>query len=105
MTWGQDLSLVLSQCQTTLTYVDDDETAQLRRPKLLAFGRKIKNALYDVWKEAPTDVFDNAYGFCCLFIDEFSGIIAERRTRSRELTSSLNNSGQLNVFEMRSIRF
>ena len=58
--WGQDLAIVLSQCRSALSRADDGRDAKPQAHKLLAFGERIKTALRDVWKEAPTDVFDNA---------------------------------------------
>ncbi|KAI9448916.1 sister chromatid cohesion C-terminus-domain-containing protein [Russula earlei] len=55
ITWGQELAIALRQCNTSLRHRDDLEDDP---SSLLSFGRKVKSALRDVWKEAITDVFD-----------------------------------------------
>ncbi|KAI0290109.1 hypothetical protein B0F90DRAFT_1654815 [Multifurca ochricompacta] len=56
VTWGQELAIALGHCDTSLRYCDD--SLQDQQPSLLPFGRKVKSALRDVWKEVATDIFD-----------------------------------------------
>jgi cohesin loading factor subunit SCC2 len=45
---------------------DFEDDLDLKDPrdtnKMLTFGRKVRGALRDVWKDPPTDVFDVGYG-------------------------------------------
>lgn len=54
--WGQELALALLQLNNLLAV---DSMDPMVPPKHAAFVGKIKSALQDVWKDAPTDVFDN----------------------------------------------
>lgn len=57
--WGQELANNLVQLNSILV-ADEDPDGSKARGKRLALGVKVKNALREVWKDAPTDVFDNA---------------------------------------------
>ncbi|KAF9457433.1 hypothetical protein BDZ94DRAFT_1326256 [Collybia nuda] len=58
-TLGQELAASLKQIDSWISDPDGDEDLVLRDPNaLLLFGRRIKTALRDVWKDASTDVFD-----------------------------------------------
>jgi cohesin loading factor subunit SCC2 len=65
VTWGQELAITLKQCSASLRHRDDSEDEQ---PSLLPFGRKVKSALRDVWKEAAADVFDVGYALFLISI-------------------------------------
>lgn len=56
--WGQELSSVLSQLSEDMAVLQDSQdsaaVAHLRDE-----GTVIKRALQDIWKSAPSDVFDN----------------------------------------------
>ncbi|THH14012.1 hypothetical protein EW146_g6273 [Bondarzewia mesenterica] len=60
--WGQELAIVLKQCNAALSNGDDDgddlDLIKADQPKMIQFGKKVKAALRDVWKDAATDVFD-----------------------------------------------
>jgi cohesin loading factor subunit SCC2 len=58
VTWGQELAISLKQCNTSLRYCDDPDSSEAKQPSLHLFGRRVKSALRDVWKETTTDVFD-----------------------------------------------
>ncbi|KAI9443068.1 hypothetical protein H4582DRAFT_1808792 [Lactarius indigo] len=58
VTWGQELAIALMQCNTSLRYCDDPDSSEAKQSSLHPFGRRVKLALRDVWKEAATDVFD-----------------------------------------------
>ncbi|TDL22099.1 hypothetical protein BD410DRAFT_770589 [Rickenella mellea] len=58
--WGQELASALNQCNANLSDVEIESADSNAERKMLAFGTKIKLALRDVWKDPPTDVFDNA---------------------------------------------
>ncbi|KAH9175682.1 hypothetical protein EDB89DRAFT_2135583 [Lactarius sanguifluus] len=58
VTWGQELAIALRQCNTSLRYCDDPDSSEAKQSSLHPFGRRVKSALRDVWKEAATDVFD-----------------------------------------------
>lgn len=57
--WGQELANTLVQLDSVLNGDEDQEESKMQGNRL-ALGVKVKNALRDVWKDAPTDVFDNA---------------------------------------------
>lgn len=57
--WGQELANTLVQLDSVLNGDEEQEESKMQG-KRLALGVKVKNALRDVWKDAPTDVFDNA---------------------------------------------
>ncbi|KAI0265712.1 hypothetical protein BC834DRAFT_970070 [Gloeopeniophorella convolvens] len=57
VTWGQELAIALRQCNAALRDGDGGDEPETQ-PSLLPFGRKVKAALRDVWKEATADVFD-----------------------------------------------
>ena len=48
----------MRQCNTSLRYCDDPDSTEAKQSSLHLFGRRVKSALRDVWKEAATDVFD-----------------------------------------------
>ncbi|KAG8956027.1 Sister chromatid cohesion protein 2 [Tulasnella sp. 424] len=57
--WGQDLSKALSRCDSILSSMvseGSEGTEELDQFNVLA--SRMKMALYDVWKETATDVFD-----------------------------------------------
>ena len=54
--WGQELANALRHCQSVLGDVGGDERSNDK--KTYTFGVRLKRALTDVWKDAPTDVFD-----------------------------------------------
>lgn len=58
VTWGQELAIALKQCNASLRYSDDTDSSEAKRSSLHLFGRRVKSALRDVWKESATDVFD-----------------------------------------------
>jgi cohesin loading factor subunit SCC2 len=55
--WGQELAHALRQCQNILGDVGDEDDGG-REKKVYTFGVRLKRALTEVWKDAPTDVFD-----------------------------------------------
>lgn len=55
-TWGQELALMLRQCNL-MVMSDDEPKAKLE--KVLALGRKMKDAMQGVWKDPGNDIFDN----------------------------------------------
>lgn len=57
--WGQELAGALVQLDD-MTGSSCDQGESPIQTKHLSVGSKMKNALRDVWKDAPTDVFDNA---------------------------------------------
>lgn len=61
VTWGQELAIALRQCDASLRYCDDPDSSEAKQPSLHLFGRRVKSALRDVWKESATDVFDIGY--------------------------------------------
>ena len=61
VTWGQELAIALGQCNTSIRYCDDPDSSEAKQPSMQLFGRRVKLALRDVWKEAATDVFDIGY--------------------------------------------
>lgn len=58
--WGQELANSLRQCQSIVSG-DGDDDRERDHKKAYAFGVRLKRALADVWKDAPTDVFDTPY--------------------------------------------
>lgn len=58
-TLGQELAAALKQVNSWISNPDADEDLNIRDPNtLLLFGKRVKTALRDVWKDASTDVFD-----------------------------------------------
>jgi cohesin loading factor subunit SCC2 len=69
--WGQELALALTKCNAVIDDVDDSNDK--KTANTVACGKKLKAALRELWKEAPTDVFDNTYNHlyvvhCCILI-------------------------------------
>lgn len=59
---GHELAAALAQVNSWIINPDDDEDLNLKdQSKVESFGKKIKNALRDVWKEPAADVFDIGY--------------------------------------------
>lgn len=56
--WGQELTGALEQLNSVLVSNGD-----VSPPNMFYFGTKIKAAIRDIWRNAPTDVFDNAYEY------------------------------------------
>ena len=52
---GEDLAKAVKQCAKQL----EDGTDELPRPNLLRFGKKLKDALQEIWQEHTVDVFDS----------------------------------------------
>ncbi|KAL5482593.1 SCC2 [Sanghuangporus weigelae] len=57
--WGQELASAFIQLNNLLTDQNEVNLDPVTTCKYAAFMSKIKSALQDVWKDAPTDVFDN----------------------------------------------
>ncbi|KAL5501640.1 SCC2 [Sanghuangporus vaninii] len=57
--WGQELASAFIQLNNLLTDQKEVKLDPVTTNKYAAFMSKIKSALQDVWKDAPTDVFDN----------------------------------------------
>ena len=85
MTWGQELAIALRQCNASLRNRDGFEDEQ---PSLFPFGRKVKSALRDVWKEAAADVFDIGYALSFNHYLYSSSVLTDPLKRLRALTDS-----------------
>ncbi|KAL5519986.1 hypothetical protein ACEPAG_1646 [Sanghuangporus baumii] len=57
--WGQELASAFTQLNNLLMDQNEVNLDPVTTNKYAAFMSKIKTALQDVWKDAPTDVFDN----------------------------------------------
>lgn len=59
--WGQELATSLTQLDDLMSDFDGAKgnTKALTNDHRV-FGCKLRSALQDVWKDPPTDVFDNA---------------------------------------------
>jgi cohesin loading factor subunit SCC2 len=70
-TWGHELALALKQYDSTLSLLNR------QADHMITFGEKVKEALYDVWKDTGSDVFDIGYdfglGYQSLYIRSSSG--------------------------------
>ncbi|THG98726.1 hypothetical protein EW145_g7376 [Phellinidium pouzarii] len=83
--WGQELANALIQLDAIMTAAAEEfPNPGDSKSKLAAFGEKIKIALRDAWKDAPTDVFDNATQDEILRIDSLAEQIG--------ITQSLRNA-------------
>lgn len=59
VTLGHELAAALKQLNSWISYPEDDEDLNLKdHSKLLPFGKKVKTALRDVWKDQADNVFD-----------------------------------------------
>ena len=58
---GQDLALALKHLNTQLSDNEEGMDSKFDYDQLLSFGRKVKSALQDVWKDPGVDVFDVQY--------------------------------------------
>ncbi|KLO06964.1 hypothetical protein SCHPADRAFT_1002012 [Schizopora paradoxa] len=56
--WGQELAASLNTLSNVVSE-DPDANESSTRKRTVKIGHKVRNALRDVWKEAPLDVFDN----------------------------------------------
>lgn len=56
--WGQELAASLNMLSGVVS-ADPEASESSARKKTVKVGHKVRNALRDVWKEAPLDVFDN----------------------------------------------
>lgn len=66
---GQELAGALQQLQKSIEMPELDDDLDIKDGnKLQAFGRKVRGALRDVWKDPPTDVFDIGYETLVLMI-------------------------------------
>lgn len=66
---GQELAGALQQLQKWIEMPELDDDLDIKDGnKLQAFGRKVRGALRDVWKDPPTDVFDIGYETLVLMI-------------------------------------
>lgn len=52
---GEDLAKAVKQCAKQL----EDAAEESPRSDLLDFGKKLKDALQDIWQEHTADVFDS----------------------------------------------
>lgn len=63
---GQELATALQQLQKWIEMPDFEDDLDVKDSrdtnKMLTFGRKVRGALRDVWKDPPSDVFDIGYG-------------------------------------------
>ncbi|EJC97952.1 uncharacterized protein FOMMEDRAFT_114738 [Fomitiporia mediterranea MF3/22] len=82
--WGQELATALIQLNDSLSSSHEEDWDSNMRIKYLSIGSKAKSALRDIWKDAPTDVFDNATQ------DEIDR--ADRLSRQLGTTQSLKNA-------------
>ena len=55
--WGQELATALSRINELIG--DSHDLDQGSKNRYYVLGGRIKSALHDVWRDAPTDVFDN----------------------------------------------
>ncbi|KAH8114301.1 hypothetical protein DFH11DRAFT_1508962 [Phellopilus nigrolimitatus] len=89
--WGQELANALNQLNETVSNIDDEfPGAYVSKNKILTFGGKIKSALRDVWKDAPTDVFDNATQEEILRVDKLAEQIGTTQALKNAFDPILN---------------
>jgi len=68
-----ELAAALKQVNLIIEQGDDEDELGMpgsrAESKHVAFGKKLKDALREVWKDPGTDVFDIGYAFtCCLLV-------------------------------------
>jgi hypothetical protein len=81
VTVGRELAAALRQIDKWISNPESEDLNIKDDKRLLVFGKKIKTALRDVWKDHATDVFDIGFVILCLLkVSISNGFAALRRT-------------------------
>lgn len=104
--WGQELANVLTQCNVIVADVEDDHSRSKVQREVLSFGRKVKTALREVWRDAPTDVFDNAFVYLTYSrsTNSHTSLLVPKK-KSYELTDSLKTLARYRTSRTLSIQY